>query len=252
MRQRSIRWFPHIICEKDGKEDMATNLKVGFKERQHKCLSESITVVIPPTKKPCMKVLCPMPVSTIHPMPKPSSDVAGPSRLGPSHVLTMRPSDSFFPLSGPSTSSVTFNDDSVKCVASIPPHSLPVSHSAPQFVVSRISPMQDYTTFKTVELVVVNVCNLMRQHTLLLKWLEVAEAMRAYIAQHMEGSEEFHTKLKLVENELVATQKATDEVVGLLRNIENEKKVAKAKARQLREKEEATKAKCKKIEQKNE
>lgn len=92
----------------------------------------------------------------------------------------------------------------------------------------------------------------MRQHALLLKSLEVVEAMRVYIAQHMDGSENFCSKLKLVENEFSATRKAIKEVVGLLRNVENERKVAKAKARRLRDKGEATKAKFKKAEQKNE
>ena len=84
---------------------------------------------------------------------------------------------------------------------------------------------------------VADIRNLMRQHALLLKSLEVAEAMRVYIAQHMDGSENFCSKLKLVENELSATRKAIKEVVGLLKNVENERKVAKAKARRLRDRE---------------
>lgn len=64
---------------------------------------------------------------------------------------------------------------------------------------------------------VADVRNLMRQHALLLKWLKVPEAMRAYIAQHMDGSEEFCLNVKLAENELATTQMATYEVVGLLK-----------------------------------
>lgn len=43
--------MPCIIYELKGKEDMAANLRVGFKERQHKCLFEAITVAPPPTKR---------------------------------------------------------------------------------------------------------------------------------------------------------------------------------------------------------
>ena len=46
---------PRIIHEPDGEEDMATNLKTGFKERQRKHLSESIAVATPSAKKPCME-----------------------------------------------------------------------------------------------------------------------------------------------------------------------------------------------------
>lgn len=116
---------PHIVCEKERDEDMATNLRVSFKERQCKRFSESITVVPPPTKKPYMEVLCPVPVSTIHLTSKPPFDVVGPNRSGPSHVPIIRPSvgkDTRPELDGPSTNLVPLNNDSVECVASISPH----------------------------------------------------------------------------------------------------------------------------------
>lgn len=43
--------MPCIICESKRKEDMTVNLRVGFKERQHKCLSKSIIVAPPLTKR---------------------------------------------------------------------------------------------------------------------------------------------------------------------------------------------------------
>ena len=48
---------PPIAYEEE-KEDMAANLRVGFKERQHKCLSKSITIILPPSKRHYLKILC--------------------------------------------------------------------------------------------------------------------------------------------------------------------------------------------------
>ena len=111
--------IPHIICEEEGDEDMVANLRVGFKERQHKCLFESITVVFPPTKKPCTEILCPVPVSAIALMLKPSVVV-----VGPNHVLDEMPyieKDALLELGGPFTSPIQLSDDSVECVAFVPP-----------------------------------------------------------------------------------------------------------------------------------
>ena len=111
--------IPHIICEEEGDEDMVANLRVGFKERQHKCLFESITVVFLPTKKPCTEILCPVPVLAIAPMLKPSVAV-----VGPNHVLDEMPyveKDALLELGGPSTSPIQLSDDSVECVAFVPP-----------------------------------------------------------------------------------------------------------------------------------
>lgn len=92
------------------------------------------------------------------------------------------------------------------------------------------------------------VYNLMRQHTLLFKQLEVAEAMRAYIAQHIDDSEDLSFKLKLVESELTAARKAVGEGVKSLRMAEWERETTNAEARRLREKGEVSETKCKKIE----
>ena len=92
----------------------------------------------------------------------------------------------------------------------------------------------------------------MRQHTLLFKQLEFAEAMRTYIAQHIDDSEDLHFKLKLVESELTAARKAVGEGVKSLRMAEWEGETTNAEARRLREKGEVAETKCKKIEQENE
>lgn len=59
-----------------------------------------------------------------------------------------------------------------------------------------------------------SVRNLMRQRALLLKWLEVVETMRAYIAYNIDNSEELRSKLRLVKGELVVARKVIDKGVG--------------------------------------
>ena len=92
----------------------------------------------------------------------------------------------------------------------------------------------------------------MRQRALLFKWLEVIEAMRAYLAQHMDDNEELCSKLKLAKSELTTTRKVAVKEAGLLRKTEKERDVANVEAPRLKEEEEAVKAKCKKVEQENE
>ena len=109
----------HIVFEEKGEEDMATNLRVCFKEKQSKHVFESITVVPPLAKKPCTEVFYLVPVLAIPPVPKPSIDVAGPS-----HVPTVRPSTGKYvhpKLGGPFIGPAQLNDDSVECVTYVPP-----------------------------------------------------------------------------------------------------------------------------------
>ncbi|RVW31366.1 hypothetical protein CK203_114187 [Vitis vinifera] len=96
-----------------GDEDMVANLRADFKKRQCKRLFESIMVVFPPTKKPCMEILCLVLVLAIALAP-----------VGTSHVPDGRSSvgkDACLELGGPSTGLTQLNDDSVECVAFIPP-----------------------------------------------------------------------------------------------------------------------------------
>lgn len=55
---------------------MVVNLRAGFEERQCKRLSESNTIVPPPTKKPYMEILYMTLVLAIAPTSKPSGAVA--------------------------------------------------------------------------------------------------------------------------------------------------------------------------------
>ncbi|KAL6313060.1 hypothetical protein AAG906_012814 [Vitis piasezkii] len=102
-----------------GDEDMAANLRADFKKRQRKRLFESIMIVFPPTKKPCAEILCPVPISAITLAPEPLI-----AAVGTSHVPDGRYSTGKYAhleLGGPFTGSTQLNDDSVECVASIPP-----------------------------------------------------------------------------------------------------------------------------------
>lgn len=70
---------PHTICEAKKEEEMTTDVRVGFKERQSKHLSESITFDHLPTKKSCPKVPRLTLISNIPSVPNPSTDVEGPN-----------------------------------------------------------------------------------------------------------------------------------------------------------------------------
>lgn len=76
--------------------------------------------------------------------------------------------------------------------------------------------------------------------------------MRAYIAHHMDSSEDLCSKLKLAESELATDRKVVDEGVGLLRKVEEARESAETKACQLRKEGEAMDAKYNMAEQENE
>lgn len=76
--------------------------------------------------------------------------------------------------------------------------------------------------------------------------------MRAYIAHHMDSSEDLRSKLKLAESELAANRKVVDEGVGLLRKVEEARETAEIEACQLRKEGEAMDAKYNMAEQENE
>ncbi|RVW27621.1 hypothetical protein CK203_099147 [Vitis vinifera] len=234
---------------------MVVNLRAAFKERQCKRLSKSITVIPPPSKRPYPEILCPWPILAIAPILTPSAVVVGdnPSTEEVAHPELRRPSSCL----------VQLNDDSVECVASIPPHpqasrtpsreeitelmkTTPTFPSRPNFP----SALRTLSSPLACPFVT-DVQNLMRQRALLFKWLEVVKAMRAYIAHNMNDNEELHAKLKAVEGELAAVGKIIDEGVGLLKKAEEGKGAVKAEARRLVEKE-VIEARHKKVEQENE
>ena len=78
--------MPRIIYEVEKEEDMAANLRASFKERQHKRLSESITVAPPSAKKSCTEVPRSEPILNIQQMLKPQADATRTNR-----VLAARP-----------------------------------------------------------------------------------------------------------------------------------------------------------------
>lgn len=67
---------PPITYEEE-EEDMAANLRAKFKERQHKSLSKSIMVIIPPYKRPYPKILCSELILTFASMTGPSAVAVG-------------------------------------------------------------------------------------------------------------------------------------------------------------------------------
>ena len=91
----------------------------------------------------------------------------------------------------------------------------------------------------------VGVCNLMWQRALVFKRFEVTKAMRAFFVQRLGNNEELRTQLKRAESNLVATQKATVDGAKLLKEAEEERKVANAEACWLRNEEDVVEAKCK-------
>lgn len=110
---------PPIIYEEEGEENMATNLRAGFKKRQCKCLSESITV-FPPTKKPCINILCPKPVLAIAPALKPLIATLGINSLSGEGIFSTEGFAHPRP-KGPFTSLAQLSNDSIECVASVLP-----------------------------------------------------------------------------------------------------------------------------------
>ena len=74
-----------------------------------------------------------------------------------------------------------------------------------------------YNDFYVVSQVVVEIQNLMRQHTHLFHPLEVMETMRAYVAHKVNGNEDLLSNLETMKNEAAAAQELVEEGVNLLR-----------------------------------
>lgn len=75
-----------------------------------------------------------------------------------------------------------------------------------------------------------SVYNMMRQRALLFKWLEVAEAMRAFFTQRLSSNEKLCTQLERAESNLATAQKAVIDGAKLLKEAEEEREVAKVEA----------------------
>ena len=66
-----------IACEEEEEKDMVANLRIEFKERQHKRLSKSIMVVFPSSKRPYSEPLYLEPVLAIASALAPSTAITG-------------------------------------------------------------------------------------------------------------------------------------------------------------------------------
>lgn len=80
---------PPIACEEKENKDMVTNLRTKFKERQRRRLSESITVISPPSKRLCLEPLCPKPILVIAPVPEPSAATASTNPMSDERLLSV-------------------------------------------------------------------------------------------------------------------------------------------------------------------
>nr|CAN67980.1 hypothetical protein VITISV_005014 [Vitis vinifera] len=110
------------------------------------------------------------------------------------------------------------------------------SYGTLDFAISRIMPMQDYTTFQMAEV--------------LFYQLEATETMRAYIAHNMDGSEDLRTNLETMKSEVVAYWKLVEEGTSLLRKVEEEKEAVQTNTRRLAEEKDAMAADKEKAEEK--
>ncbi|RVW19489.1 hypothetical protein CK203_116505 [Vitis vinifera] len=68
----------------------------------------------------------------------------------------------------------------------------------------------------------------------LFKWLEVAEAMRAFISYHPGGIEEMRSRLERVEADLATAQKAVADGAEMIKLAEEEKGAIRVEADQLK------------------
>ena len=73
--------------------------------------------------------------------------------------------------------------------------------------------------------------------------------MRAYIAHNMDGSEDLHARLKMIESKVVVARKLAKKGASLLRKAEEENEAAQAEACRLAEKKKTMEAGKKKAEE---
>ena len=85
----------------------------------------------------------------------------------------------------------------------------------------------------------------------LFKWMEVAEAMRAFISHHPGDIEELRSRLEKVEAELATVKKAGMDGAKKLSRAKKEKGVIRAEADTLKEEKEALEGQVKRVEQEN-
>ncbi|RVW28597.1 hypothetical protein CK203_100868 [Vitis vinifera] len=198
---------PPINYKEEREEDMVANLRVGFKERQHKRLFESITVISFPSKIPCPEILCPEPVLAIALALVPSTTTTG------SNLLVEEAAR--LALERPSSDLAHLNDDSVEFVASIPSHPLASRglREQPQYFLHDLTSIRYFGLCCLPHPAHARLHDYRDDESAAGSTLQMAggvETMRAYIAHNMDGSEKLHAKLKSVEGELAAARKIID------------------------------------------
>ena len=113
---------PRIIHEPEGEDNMATNLRAGFRERQCKCLSEYIAVTTPPTKRSCTEAPYEALVQDTLSVAMPPTDVARPSNASTAKSSAR---ENTYPIrDGASTDPAPIDDDLDKKEAMAAPHAL--------------------------------------------------------------------------------------------------------------------------------
>ncbi|RVX18164.1 hypothetical protein CK203_003920 [Vitis vinifera] len=246
---------PYINLEPEGEEeeDMASRLKVGFKERHRKCLSEALPTTPLPAKKshpkapreelaleaPIVEDACPTEdgISTGIPCGNANEGNALDNPSSWKDIAALLKRVPYFTAPKPSTSGVHaffpyFRRQIVKLPGGVFDVVCP-SYGTREFVLQWVTAIH----------------NLMRQQSLLLKWLEVAESMQVFLTQQIDNSEELCAQLVGVENELTTVWKAIADTEKLQKELKEEMQVANAEACRMGEENEAAKAKCKDAEQ---
>lgn len=71
----------NVINKPKMEDNMATDLRAGFKERHHKHFHKAIEVAAPPTKRACLKGVQEEPMRDVIPGPMPPSDAMGLSSM---------------------------------------------------------------------------------------------------------------------------------------------------------------------------
>ncbi|RVW91808.1 hypothetical protein CK203_045906 [Vitis vinifera] len=200
----------NVINEMEVEDSMATDLRVGFKERHRKCLHEAIEVAAPQPKEPIQRL----------------DDIMEMLRRVPCFTDAESPStkmSDFFPL----TKRISVNLGGEPLVSS-QPDSFSARPSSPYPVFSNCKIARCKRLRKWV-------CNMVRQRALLFEWLEVAKAMWTFISHRMSIGEELRAKLERAESNLVVAQKAAMDGAEALKLAEEKKEAIRTKVDKLRE-----------------
>nr|CAN68572.1 hypothetical protein VITISV_023885 [Vitis vinifera] len=275
----------YINLKHERKEKIALRLKVNFKERHHKHLFEALLVAPLPAKKshpeapreesaPCVPIDVVgfgqelVVILSIEDTCR-TEDATSSATLGGianeketlvnlsswEDIVTLLKSVPCFTTLEPQASGVNAFFSMTRChfvelldepcLASV----VRPSHGTPKSVLRCTYPMQKYTTKETTKVGVAVIHNLMRQRSSLLKRLEVAESMLAFLTRQIDNNEELRVQLVRVESELIAVRKVIADAKKLLKELEEMMEATKVEACQNEKENEAAEAKCKDADQ---